>query len=321
MSDRNKLEKRNMAKKQEKTGMTQNTKKTKKQTAAKTQIPAADRTEGTGLSAADMLSSLAGKASKSKKKSGAARPELSLSAEAQEAFREFAPAKELADHFKGYFEQTKGEFNELAWKEFIAFMWSAKTQPKNPSISVKGSADGGGDPNKPDCTGQFVVVAKFKVQAEAAEEAVQILVDQGLAQDDAERLVDEELNFTPMLSVRNFNHLVDGRRGDGGWIEATEDEKAVAKKLMGILQSDEFSDEERELLITNQPNIEIKDGFLQRACSYAHSEEQLGAVLDVIKPQVQNRQVKFAVSDSIDGGNTRKIEEAAKILGVALGVE
>lgn len=296
--------------------------KTKKSTEKETKvnIPAADRTGTEGLDVASMLGQLAGASTEKKKGSSKARPELKLSKEAEDAFRTFAPAKELSDYFKSHFSQARNEFIDVAWREFIDFMWSQKTQPKNPSLNINGS-DGDGDPSKTDCSGQFVVVSKLSVDAENAQDAVDALVDQSVEQADANRLVDEELDFTPMTGVRPLNHLLIGRKQDGAWIDASEEEKAAAVKLQSVLMSDAFTDEERKLLITSHSNVTVKSGFLNRACTYAHSADQLDAVLSVVKPQIQLRSVKFAVNDSLDNANTRKIQEAAKILGVALGVD
>lgn len=293
--------------------------KTKK-TTAKVNIPSADRKGKEGLDVASMLGQLAKASTEKKKGSSKARPELTLSKEAQAAFREFAPAKELSDYFKAHFSQTRNEFLDIAWNEFIEFMWSQKTQPKNPSLNVNGS-ENDGDPNKSDCSGQFVVVSKLSVDAESAEDAVEILVDQNVSPQDAERLVDEELDFTPMTGIRPLNHLLIGRKESGAWIDATEAEQTAAAKLQSVLMSDTFTDEERTLLVTSHSNVTVKSGFLNRACTYAHNSNQLAAILSVIKPQLQLRSVKFAVSDSLDEANTRKIQEAAKILGVALGVD
>ncbi len=293
--------------------------KTKSSKETKVKIPSADRDNKEGLDVASMLGQLAGVATQKKKGSSKARPELNLSDSAQDAFRNFAPAKELSDYFKSHFSQTRSEFIDVAWREFIEFMWNQKTQPKNPSLSVNGS-ENDGDPDKTDCSGQFVVVSKLSVDAENASDAVDTLVDQDVKQEDAERLVDEELDFTPMTGIKPLNHLLIGRKQDGAWIEASDQEKAAAAKLQSILMSDAFTDEERSLLVTSHANVTVKSGFLNRACTYAHSVDQLDAILSVVKPQVQLRSVKFAVSDSLDSANTRKIQEAAKILGVALGV-
>jgi hypothetical protein len=283
--------------------------KTKTKTEAKIKIPAADRSK-LDLS----LDALAKAGTTKKKASSNARPELQLSKEAQDLFRKFAPAKELSDYFKSHFSQSRSDFLDVAWREFVDFMWSQKTQPKNPSLSTKGE-DG-----FPDCAGQFVVVAKLSVDAEGPEQAVEKLVDQDIQLEDAERLVAEELDFTPMTGIKPLNHLRNGRKEAGAWIDATEAEKEAAIKLQTVLMSDAFTDEERQLLITSHSSVAVKSGFLNRACTYANSADQLDALLSIVKPQVQLRSVKFAVSDTIEDAASRKIEEAADILGVALRV-
>jgi len=284
--------------------------KTKKQT-DKIDVPAV-RTKP--QSAEDMLANLTGATPVKKKKAGKERPNLPLTPEAQDVFERFIPAKRIFDMFSSHLDIVKTELNETLMGLWINTMFSQKAKPANPSLAVDKNG-------KPDMSGLFLVTAKFKVNATTPEEAQEMLEATGMSPEDADNLITNEIDFAPMSGIRSFYDLVKGHRGDGGWIEATEQEKEIAQKLMLFVMGQEvepLTDAERDIVLINQPNIQVKSGFLDRVASYCKTEEELHGVFTVVKPVAYAKGGKFGISDTTAECQQRLAEMAAEILAEQL---
>lgn len=272
---------------------------------------------------ASQFAALAGGAAKTKpKKTKKQRPTLELDAETAHLFREWVPANVLFNHFKSHEEVTKAAVKDGAFNRWVTMMWEHQKQPANPALKA------GNDQGQPDVEGMMVIQTKFKIAVANDVEAVEALVAQGIREGDAQKLVDAELDFTPRMSLVSFNELIYGHKGDNGYVEATAQEQAIANKmlkLLGMLPLDEG--EEVEPLTEGEinrvqkldNNVVVKDGFLDRVTSYVHSKDQLAAVFRVIQPVIALKGAKFAISDALNDKNQRLLEEAAGILGMALG--
>jgi hypothetical protein len=292
-------------------------------TQAKVNIPAAVRDgQPQPGSVDDELAALLGQAAPAPKKGGKdKRPEMELDAEAQEVGSRYAPAKKLFDHFKTHHNNVRGEFIDICNRNWARMLWQHKTQPGNPKLSIE--KDG-----HTDITGLFVKTAKFSVdvpdEKNPVSSMVASLVNLGVEQADAEKLVAEELDFRPQSDLK-FGQLQAGYKTDDGWVPATDASKTAALKIIKYaLQSKDFTDDERAAIkkaLVSKPSVRVKDGFLQRVCQYAHSQDQLDAILTVIKPQEQLRSIKFGVSDSLDTKTARLIEYASSVLGTELGLD
>ena len=76
-----------------------------------------------------------------------------------------------------------------------------------------------------------------------------------------------------------------------------------------------LTNEEKAALINRDNGVTVRNGFLERVCTYAKNADQLLAIFKMIQPVVYPAYPKFAVSDNpVDQGN-RKIAAAAEILG------
>jgi hypothetical protein len=285
-----------------------------------TAIPSAVRDNAASAPAAkanpaDLLKALAGKKAVTKSSPASkGRPEVNLTPEAEKTMRAFAPAKTLFDHFEAHLDNLKAEVKELVFPLYVKSMWVQKSQPANPAIKVARESDG-----KPDIETTYIVQEKYKVNADSPEAAKTLLKDLGVPAADAIRLVDNEIDFDPMSTLRPFNELVKGHKEGEGWVEATEAEKSVATKLLEFVMA--LPDAERDLILRNEPNVVVKSGFLERVAGYAQTEAQLAAIFQIVAPVAYARGGKFAISDSLDEKNTRLLQEAAKILGTELGIE
>jgi len=153
--------------------------------------------------------------------------------------------------------------------------------------------------------------------SDPADQVVAILSGHGLRRADAQRLVENELTITPITGIKKLTELLDGRAGDDGkWIEASEECKVAAGKLVAFLRWDGTSrlkpkaltETERELVIEHGFDVAVREGFFQRVTDYVESPEQLAAVFKLISP-------------TVGGGNRtpdktrRLIDAAAELLG------
>ncbi len=284
----------------------------KTKTATKPSIPAAIRS--TAPSDDDLLNDFGGgTAPAPKTKKTAVRTELKLSSDGEEILRKFIPAKRLAESFNSHFENLRSLLRIESWKSFLSSYWSAKSQPGNPAIVSK--VDG-----KPDMSTMLIVSAKFKVQAENAGEAESLLVQLGLDSVKAKSLVAEELDFSPIIGLRNFNELLKGHKDGKNWIDATDEEKNVARKIMTVLRA-ELTPEELALARTTIGSTKVKEGFLARVCQYCNTEEQLAAVFQVIQPQQSFKGAEFGINDAEDVRRERLLDFANDVLGTVITEE
>ena len=284
-----------------------------KKAVKKVAVPAVRTAKPKG-NAADMLSMLSGSTPVKKKSDAKARPTMELPAEVQELYAKFVPRKQLFDVFKSDLDITKDELKGEVFKLWVDKMFAQKAKPVNPNLAQ--NKDG-----KPDLSGVYIIQGKFKVHVESAVEAIETLVAVGMSEENAEKLIDAEIDFAPMSMLRSFNELVKGHKVEGGWADATAAEEAVAQKLMMVVMGQEIepiTDEERALVLVNKPNIQVKNGFLDRVVNYCESAEQLLGVFSVIEPVHYPRGGKFGISDTNEEKRDRLVAVASDVLTEAL---
>lgn len=263
---------------------------------------------------ASLLAGLASKAKTApKKEAKKERPVLPLDSDVADIYAQFAPAKQLFDILDSRVEALKADLNPELFKAWVRIYWKNKSVPANPAIEVE--VDG-----KLDCEGMYIVAERMKVQIpnneDPAGSVTELLVSSGLERADAERLVENEVDFTPQLSLRPFNELVSGHYESKQFVEASAAEQSVGQKLLEFVQNN-LTPEEQELVLLNVPKTVVKKGFLTRAVSYVHSEEQLAKVFKVFSPVPSNKGAKFGVSDTPPVRIERLLDYANELLGLA----
>lgn len=223
------------------------------------------------------------------------RPVLHLTPEVEQQFRRVAPAKVLFDRLESYVDTETGVLKDMLRQAYFQVFWASKTKPQNPALVAKGE-DG-----KPDCTGIFMLVGKWRVEEltckrnESPEDAfVRTLVEVvGLDEGKAEDLVHTELDFVPSISIP-----ITALEGGDDEIAKTASQK-LALYLVGESESLELDDEERASLIVVQAKVKVLDGFLDRLCTYCDDPNQLETILTtLIKPEWHCKSFKFGVSDA-----------------------
>lgn len=274
------------------------------------------------MSGEDLLGALEGMVDeKPKAKSTATdRPELQILQETQQLLTEFAGIAEVFKLVDEKKKQLSEEFKDSVWTQFTDTWFSASGgRPKNPTIQ---STKNG----KPDCSAIFQLKAMFKVQVPQDGTPEDALKAVGFNAKTAKKIVDENVDTVVETGLRPFNELLNGKwvSGKGGkqFIEATEVEKAAAKKLLayataqgeGTVEVAPLTTEERAKAFQKNTSYVVKSGFLDRAVTYCKSADELRGLLTVITPQQAVSSVKFGKSDSADTHNGRMIDVFSELI-------
>ncbi len=279
-------------------------------------------------SAADLLSGLNKKTKKDTKKPAAKeRNSLSLPKEVEDSLVKWVEAKLLADVVGARLENTAEEVKEAALDMMLDHLWDHNSLPGNPSLKLPNAK------GQPDLEAIYILQKKFKVRVpfvedEAPEDtAIRILMDVGLSKDNAESLVENELDMTPQTGTRPLNELVEGHYGENKeWIEASPVEQEAGRKLLAFLTADAdeasevtveaLTDDERDAIIRKSNKVVVRAGFYERVKNYVTTRDQLGAVFTILQPVHYPSRAKLGISDTPERKNARLVEAAADILGV-----
>lgn len=280
---------------------------------------------------ADLLDQLSDLVPTTKKPKAGAKEnwDLVLNAEQTLTFNRWIEAKCVSEIVDTRLDSSKDELCEFALDIVCKKLWDSKVRPLNPVLTVKVG-------NTVDSHAKFLFTDKFKYRfpeipddANARDFFVQIFVDLGLEQADAENLVDDELDLNPIVGIRPLTELLNGHYGEKRqFIDSSDAEKEAGRKLMQMLKAQPDADgmcqvevltaEERGLLIRRENGIKVKSEFYSRVCLYCHSVEQLKAIFKVIVPIAYPTQQKFAINEVPDKRATRLVQAAANIIGVNL---
>lgn len=255
--------------------------------------------------------------------------EVELTGRDAENFIRWLEAKSVGDLVDARLETSKDELTGFGLNLWANTLWKTKNKPGNPVFIVKRAGS-------TDCLATFIVQDKFKTRfpeipegANPRDFLVGVFVDLGLEQADAEGLVDNELDLSPVVGITSLTELTQGKYGEKrAWIDATPEQQEAGRKLLAFLTARPGDDgnvtvegltpAERVLLIQRGTGVKVKAGFYSRVCTYVHSAEQLRAVFKVIVPIAYPSHQKFGVNDTPNQRATRLIESAAGIVGVGV---
>lgn len=280
--------------------------------------------------AADLLNQLGALAPTAKPKAGGKQKwEIVLTGDDAEKFNRWISAKMVSEVTDARLENSKDDFGEFAMDVIAKQLWKSKVRPTNPTFIVKsGTAT--------DSTLVYLFTDKFKYRfGEMPADVVprnffvDIFVGLGLEKGDSERLVDNELDFSPVMGIRPLTELTQGRYGEKRqWMDATAEEQEAGRKLMSYLTAqpdangncevEALTPEDRAIILKRDPGIRVKADFYARVCSYCHSVEQLKAIFKVIIPIAYPAHPKFGINDSPELRTKRLVNAAADIIGVGV---
>lgn len=251
--------------------------------------------------------------------------EMPLTDDAKAAALRWIDAKAVLEPVENRVEQGRDEFGEYALNLMAEKLFANKNKPSNPLV-VLYKEDG----KTPDHQFQYSLQDRFKKfdlptgDVDLRDHFVSSFTTVGLHPTDAEKLVDNELDFSPVPEVLSPKELLDGRYGEKReWIESTDAMKAAGNKLVALLLWDgdanalpeAFTGDEQALVIQSRSGVTVKAGFYDRVATYCQSKDQLLGVFQIVKPIFSLGSLKFAVSDAETVKASRKIEAAADILG------
>ncbi len=157
---------------------------------------------------------------------------------------------------------------------------------------------------------------QFPNGTDPAQQIVALLIGHGVSPAEAQRFVEIELTIKPVTGIKKLTELLEGRAGDdGNWIEASEESKVAASKLISFLRWDGTSRPhpealtrtERALVVEHGFDLAVREGFFQRVADYVERPEQVAAVFRLISPTVSG--------DRTPDKTRRLIDAAAELLG------
>lgn len=265
--------------------------------------------------------------------------EMELTPEAQADAERWISSKIVLEPVQSRVESAKNDFIDYALGVMIDKLVTDKSKASNPLVVLK-KPDG----KTIDHQFQVTMTDKFKYRFPDVPEGVdphdhfvEVFVNVGLGPEQAEELVENELDFNPITGFRTLTELLEGRYGEGReWIDSSAEDKAAGGKFAALLLWDGSGDapealtpEEKALVIQRSPGLTVKAGFYNRVAFYcksknadpvkAHQEmvAQLSGIFKVIQPIIYPTSAKFAVSDTATDQTRRMIESAADILGTA----
>lgn len=271
---------------------------------------------------------------KQKPKAGAKSVwEVPLDGAQAEILRRWVSAKNVSEFINARLENSKEELCEFALNMVADSLFKTKNRPLNPNFIVRN------EQGQLDSKAVYLFTDKFKYRfpevpdgVNARDHFVDVFVNLGIEETDAENLVDNELDLNPITGFVSLTELTQGKYGEGRqFIESSDAEKSAGKKLLQFLTAKANADgnvvvesltpEEKGLVIRRESGIKVKAGFYSRVCTYVHSVEQLKAVFKVIIPIAYPSHQKFGVNDPPTVRSQRLISAAAEIIGVEVSSE
>lgn len=221
-----------------------------------------------------------------------------------------------AGHISKQLEPVLKEHQTVVYNKLIEMycekMWSAKRQPQNPRIVVRKK-----DSAARDLACMFMVVfradglKKYLPNAEDLpddKEPRDVLVEAlmsklvGLSKANAEKITDPDAGEFKIIERLNFVESLDSMYYGDNPVR-----KSAAEKILSYFAAEadgkakkaslEFlTDEEKGVLVTEQL-LELKEGFLERACSYCETADQLLNLLKFVKIKFYCQNYEFAIGD------------------------
>jgi len=280
--------------------------------------------------AADILGQIAAMVPKQTPKS--TKPgkwELPLTPEAAEAAERWISAKTLHGPVQARMDQAKEDFSAYAIRTMAENLFRNKTKPSNPLVVLK--RDG-----KVDHQFQFSMTDKFKYRfpevpqdADPRQHFIELFKNIGLHSTEAVKLVDNELDFNPITSIKTLTELIEGHYGAGReWVEASEQSKSAGQKLANLIMWQEgqpapepLTIEEKALVVNRESGMVVKAGFYSRVATYCTTVDQLMGIFSIIQPIAYPAYPKFAVNASQMEKMNRMVDAAADILGSSVVIE
>lgn len=252
------------------------------------------------------------------------RPTVDVPDSVLDSFKRLVGAKTVYEVAKSRLEVEGDLVNEEMLDLFAATVYRNGSVPANPKLQTE-LPDG-----RPDMSGIFQVQNRFKMNipndvngnTDIPVRVLFALESGGMATDAAQKLIDAEIDGSPVVRLRPFGELVDGHyEGEGKnktFVESTAEEKAIGQKLLEFVTgaaSAPLTEDERAIAVRIEERIKVKEGFMQRLKGYCNSEDVVKCVLKVITPTHFVSHMKLGISDTPEQRQNRLKAIAAEIVG------
>jgi len=224
------------------------------------------------------------------------------------------------------FEQQKALVYGKLFEIYTEKMWNSKSKPDNPRIVLNKK-----DQDTKDMSCMFIV--KFRADGlkrflpnpedlkdqEPRDMLVDVLTSKlvGLSKENALKITDPDGGEFIIKDTVNLVASFDAMYYGDNPVQKSAATKLLtylsaspAGKTTKLFHGEYLTDEEQAVLVTEQ-SLYIKEGFLERVCSYCNSVNELHALLKFVKISFFCQNFEFAIGDEPTERNTR-LESAVK---------
>ena len=271
----------------------------------------------------DILKSIASVGTAKPKAATSTKWEMELDNSSLESAKQWVSAKTLFDLVETRLNNSKSELMEYSLGVMAKKLFDNKSQPSNPIVYIRD------DNGKVDHQFQIVMADNLKFvnnlpkDIDPHEHYVNLLTSVGLTVANAERLVEEELDFDPAVGVKTLTELLQGKYIEGReYVESTQLEKQAGAKLAAFLQYSEgddapeaMTDEEKAAAVQHTSGMVIKAGFYDRLATYCRNVDEVMGVFSIFKPVIYANYAKFCVNGTAADKVGRLATVAEEIIG------
>jgi len=213
----------------------------------------------------------------------------------------FIAAKQVAEMAEGRMKAEEGIIKETMIDSFAESLVKLRCKPTNPRMTIV--KDG-----KPDIECLFQVQSKFYPQAAQGDGPVSVRLKAafeaaGVSAETAGKLLQYEVTCEDKTTLRPFSELMNG----------APVEQELAGRVMKLLL-DNFTDQERSLILQPNEKIEVKDGFFERLGMYVKDKAEALGAIRVMKPVSFMSHMKLGLSETPQGRLNRLFEYAKNMI-------
>jgi hypothetical protein len=229
------------------------------------------------------------------------RPTFAVPTTILPSVERFIAAKQIAEMANGRMKAEEGIVKETMIDSFADSLVRMRCKPTNPRMTI--AKDG-----KPDIECLYQVQSKFYPQAAQGDGPVSVRLKQafeaaGVSSETADKLLQYEVTCEDKTTLRPFSELMNGAP-----VEAE-----LAGRVMKLLL-DNFTDQERSLLLQPDEKIEVKEGFFERLGMYVKDKAECLAAIRVMRPVSFLSHMKLGLSETPQGRLNRLYEYAKSMI-------
>lgn len=229
------------------------------------------------------------------------RPTFAVPTAILPSVERFIAAKQVAEMAEGRMKAEEGIVKETMIDSFAESLVKLRCKPTNPRMTI--AKDG-----KPDIECLYQVQSKFYPQAvqgdgPISERLKAAFIAAGVSDETAGKLLQYEVTCEDKTTLRPFSELMNG----------APVERELAGRVMNLLL-DNFTDQERSLILQPSEKIEVKDGFFERLGMYVKDKAEALGAIRVMRPVSFMSHMKLGLSETPQGRLNRLFEYAKSMI-------